>query len=460
MGMVALLCGAPFGAFLIHARFVRSLVLTQFHRRGLAAAEALSGHAQRYLRDADFLKMEETAQQIQALYGAVGACVLDGEKVLRATSNQDLVAGLESPADLLLRGATREGFTEWTASPGEVAGFSYSAPIRDGEKTIGWGVVVLASEPLLQLDRQLTVGTTVSALAIVAGLFIFYVAYLRRMRIPIERFVEATRRLAEGRSPNGIELPEKGEFGRLSAAFRTMSDQLLSVLGELKDAGRNFTPRRYSSYISHEIRNALHRMLGLAAILNLKATEEPGKVPELTEDLERQILTLNQFCTDIMKFARPVSTERREVDLNSIARGLARDFAPRQDVTIKLALAENLPPITADPAAIERALLNIVKNGMEAMPEGGVLGIATKGLPEDHRVQIVVSDSGCGMSESRLARLFQPFESTKPDGTGLGLAIVSEIVRAHSAKIEVTSQIGSGSVFTITFPGLRGSDAT
>jgi signal transduction histidine kinase len=122
----------------------------------------------------------------------------------------------------------------------------------------------------------------------------------------------------------------------------------------------------------------------------------------------------------------------------------------KRGVSIKLELADNLPWFKGDYDQLYQALMNIIVNGAQSMPQGGVLTIVTR--LEDISVVVEIADEGCGMTEEELEQAFNPFYTTKNRGTGLGLAIVKNIVDHHDGKITVQSHEGQGTLFRVEFP--------
>jgi two-component system, sporulation sensor kinase D len=120
------------------------------------------------------------------------------------------------------------------------------------------------------------------------------------------------------------------------------------------------------------------------------------------------------------------------------------------NVKIDLTLPDNIPEFNFDRPQLKEVLLNLSKNAIHAMPDGGTLNIATS--MEDNRININVSDTGTGITEKNLVKIFTPFFSTKEGGMGLGLATVQKIVEGHGGKIRCKSNIDKGTVFEISLP--------
>jgi two-component system NtrC family sensor kinase len=123
--------------------------------------------------------------------------------------------------------------------------------------------------------------------------------------------------------------------------------------------------------------------------------------------------------------------------------------------------ASNLPSIQADPSQLVQVFVNLLNNAADAMPQGGTLTLETRRIPEQG-VEIVIADTGCGIPEENLGKLFTPFFTTKPigKGTGLGLSIVYGIIKMHRGQIGVKSEPGRGTAFTVTLPvSLTGQEA-
>jgi signal transduction histidine kinase len=209
--------------------------------------------------------------------------------------------------------------------------------------------------------------------------------------------------------------------------------------------------------VAHEIKNPLGS-ISIHIQLIRKALQGKGKVP--TAFLERhlgvvneEIDRLNKIVVDFLFAVRPMDVQLRDGDPGELVASIAdfiRPEAERAGVMVELSAAEGLPRVALDERLMKQALLNLVKNALAAMPGGGKLRLAA--LRVEDEVRLTVEDSGVGISEEDLPKIFEPYFTTKENGTGLGLTITFKIVREHDGEITVTSRPGQGSCFTISLP--------
>jgi len=172
----------------------------------------------------------------------------------------------------------------------------------------------------------------------------------------------------------------------------------------------------------------------------------------LNEEVDR----LNRIVVDFLFAARPMTLELREGNINSLIAELAefiRAELEQSNIRLFLELDENLPPALIDERYMKQALLNLIKNAQAAMPNGGLLTIATQ--VSDNEIRISVCDTGVGISAESLAKIFEPYFTTKDNGTGLGLTLVYKIIKEHHGEIAVESREGEGTNFEIILPVYR-----
>ncbi|MEI6875795.1 MAG: ATP-binding protein, partial [Spirochaetota bacterium] len=161
----------------------------------------------------------------------------------------------------------------------------------------------------------------------------------------------------------------------------------------------------------------------------------------------------NKIVVDFLFAVRPMDIELRDSDPRELLRELADFIAPEAEqagVGIETHFAEDSPRVLLDRRYMKQAILNLAKNAIAAMPEGGKLSLGLSS--KDDLVRISVSDTGLGIPPEVISKIFEPYYTTKETGTGLGLTITFKIVREHRGEITVDSAPGKGSVFTITLP--------
>jgi len=192
----------------------------------------------------------------------------------------------------------------------------------------------------------------------------------------------------------------------------------------------------------------------------IAASAAPAAPTEVAEKLEQyltvakgEINRLDYIVTQFLQAIRPTPLQLRTVPLNEVVERTLQLLQPELDnrglgITTKLARALPSPPI--DPTQVQQALVNLVKNAMQAMNRGGTLTLQTGETSE--AVWVSVTDTGGGIPQEQINRIFEPFYTTKKKGTGLGLMIVQRIVRAHNGRIELDSHVGRGTTFRLWFP--------
>lgn len=227
----------------------------------------------------------------------------------------------------------------------------------------------------------------------------------------------------------------------------------------LRRADRLATLGTLAASMAHEIRNPLAALAGAVEII---AKDYPTDHPrrEFVDILHREVGRLNATVSKYLDYARPQAPELRPLDVNEAARAaidLIRKSAQRSGVSIETALAEDAPWALADPVLLHQALVNLLVNGIQAMPSGGMLHVAT-GSNSRGRVELTVRDHGAGLAPGAPERIFEPFYTTRPGGTGLGLAISRQIAAAHDGELTAANAEGGGAVFRLMLRPAPGAE--
>ena len=209
--------------------------------------------------------------------------------------------------------------------------------------------------------------------------------------------------------------------------------------------------------VAHEIKNPLGS-ISIHLQLLRKTLAKKNKSSSKTTDkyfdvLKEEIERLNRIVVDFLFAVRPMSLELRRSDINALVWQIAefvRYEMEQANILLLLELDENLPRILMDERYMKQALLNLITNARAAMPNGGVLTIATKHV--ENEIRLSICDTGTGIGEKNMAKIFEPYFTTKETGTGLGLTQVYKIIREHQGEITVDSAPGEGAEFRIILP--------
>jgi PAS domain S-box-containing protein len=209
--------------------------------------------------------------------------------------------------------------------------------------------------------------------------------------------------------------------------------------------------------VAHEIKNPLGSMgIHLQLIQKKIAGKDCIDAADIAQHLgvmAEEVDRLNRIVVDFLFAVKPMDTRLEDGNLNHVIEELIEFVRPELDqsgVTIVTELSPTLPLLRIDARYIKQALLNLIKNAVAAMPGGGTLRVET--IRSGNEVQLRISDTGTGIPEEIMDKIFEPYFTTKPFGTGLGLTIVFKIAKEHFGDISVSSRMGEGTTVTIALP--------
>lgn len=281
----------------------------------------------------------------------------------------------------------------------------------------------------------------------------------RYMTKPIEQIKDAALEIAEGDVDRQINLDRNDEFGTLAQSLNRMASRLRADNEQLKSI--NERQRQFFADISHEIRNPLHTMMGSLEMLEMDALDREKRSKYLNTT-RKQAERLNRLFKDLLTLQRYDSDEyfieKQTFDLADISRHMEDLYGDvAADKGINLNIDTHPCTVIGDPGKIEQVIDNLVSNAIKYTNSGRV---ELRYKQDDGSVKLRISDTGIGISEEHLDRLFDRFyrtdkaRSRDKGGTGLGLAVVRSILDAHGTGIKVESQVGEGTCFTFTLPAV------
>ncbi len=255
-----------------------------------------------------------------------------------------------------------------------------------------------------------------------------------------------------------------GQQVALIIGRRQMEEERIKLQDQLRHADRLATIGQLAAGVAHELNEPLTNILGFAQLAQ-KTPEVPDQTKRDLQSIETASLHAREVIRKLMIFARQIPQRNVEVDLNKVVEEgmyFLTSRCSKAGVEVVQELSPDLPRIEADPSQLNQVLVNLVVNAIQAMPHGGTLTVRTTAA--DRGVTLVVEDTGCGMSAELQRQIFIPFFTTKDidQGTGLGLPVVHGIVTAHRGSIELESDVGLGTRFTVSLPAAppAGDDET
>ncbi|MCK4411273.1 PAS domain S-box protein, partial [Candidatus Bipolaricaulota bacterium] len=227
---------------------------------------------------------------------------------------------------------------------------------------------------------------------------------------------------------------------------------------ELKDAQEELVRKeklailgQLAGGVGHDLRNPLGAIKNAAYFLNTVLKEPDREVKETLEILEKEVGTSEAIISSLLDFARAKPPTKRKISVNEILQETLSRITVPENVEVVQELDETLPKSLADPDQLGQVFGNVILNGIQAMTEGGQLTIKSE-APAPGRISVSITDTGVGIPQEQLEKVFEPLYTTKAKGIGLGLAIVKTLVEGHGGTIEVESKMGKGSTFTVTLP--------
>jgi signal transduction histidine kinase len=276
----------------------------------------------------------------------------------------------------------------------------------------------------------------------------------------LERLMETITAAQSGDLAVRARDTSRDEIGRLSGSVNRMIEHI-----SLEHDKRVESLGNLAAGVAHEVRNPLNSMA--ITIQYLKdiigeIQDDQSNKQDLENDaqeclgvMSRQIKELNRIVEEFLQLSRPAIMSFGIVNLNDFINNLVPNFTSILEVgKVKLSCSYSTVPIfvNIDRDKLGQAISNIVINGIQAMPDGGELYVTLSADSDENKAIIKIRDTGVGISQEIIDRLFEPYFTTKPHGTGLGLAITHKIIEAHDGEIRVNSEEGHGSSFSILLP--------
>jgi signal transduction histidine kinase len=366
-----------------------------------------------------------------------------------------------------------------------------------GERVLGAFAEVTELGWVVYIQRSVSVAYQASddmlkrtwRMMLIVTVFVLFLGYAVSLVItqPIQALREAAIKLGEGDFDYlpDLSMPND-EIGELAHTFMQMSESLkvktaeiMAAKDELERLNRSLENRveartrelksaqdelikkerlaaigQMASVVGHEIRNPLAVINNSIYFIKTKNNATPNPEPKIAKHIsiiESEIRQANGIIDEILGFARTRELNPKVMHINSYLEDLTMSFPVPPHVELVKNFAPENPYVNIDPDEMAQAVRNLIKNGIEVMPEHGKVYVRSE-MADGGMVRIDVEDTGPGIPKETLEKIFAPFFTTKARGTGLGLAVVKKVADRHKGKVEVTSVVGQGTCFKIFIP--------
>ena len=282
-------------------------------------------------------------------------------------------------------------------------------------------------------------------------------SFISGLTRPVKILLESTRKLKGGDLDHRIA-GLSDEFGEVAASFNEMAGSLKEQMQKMQRTEQMAVVGELAAGLAHEIKNPMAGIKVAMSVLSEEAYISPEDKGVL-QKVVAEITQLEGLMKSFLNFAKPQKPRLEPVNVNQMLNTTLTFHLKHQAVGAggsgKVEIVKEfgeIPTTLADPTQLQRVFLNLFLNALHAMPHGGELGVRTCMEEDGKTIRIEVSDTGSGIREDLINKIFQPFFTTKPKGTGLGLAISRQMIEQHDGTISVANRPGGGVLFTIRLP--------
>jgi signal transduction histidine kinase len=365
---------------------------------------------------------------------------------------------------------------------GPAAGLLYPF-MPEKSKTTQFVVGVIAfsrvNAEILSRAQRLLVFSTIGLLLII--LMVLAVSYRWLIGRPMSIIIRTIDEFQTGQYVKRIPIARRDEWGQLAEHFNSMAQEIEQVLARNQELTRSLEDRvqeatrrvvelqrqvnqlqqltalgYLTATLAHDLGTPLHSIAGLANLLQERGNRPPDEVRKL-ELIVQQTQRLNAVIQNVRRATRPPEPHFEAVGVAELLNetlSLVDPLMRKAGIELQVHLDAQIPQINADRSRVQTALLNLIQNAMEAMPEGGKITVFAQSDAERREVSLTVQDTGIGIPPELMERIYEPFFSTHQEEglRGLGLAIVQDIVKIHGGRIAIESRPHDGTKIVLTFP--------
>lgn len=345
---------------------------------------------------------------------------------------------------------------------GSLRPYDLVVPVIVGDEQLGYVHINLLLDNIRSLQHDnFLLRIAATSLVFMAGIALtIYLA--RRYTQPIHALADGVKKVASGDLTYTFPVERKDEIGELAESFNEMVEKLRereSLEKRLYEAEHLSKVGQLASGIAHEIRNPLNYIS--LAVDHLKnevlpsCPDRQNEIETMVGKIHEEVRRANHMVLTFMNYGRPLKLRMDDFvypDLLARVLPLLHEKLLERNISVETSLPPDLPPLHADPEMLRNCVLNFINNSADAMANGGTITLGAACNKEAGAIRLSFADQGEGIGEEDIARIFQPYFTTKEAGIGLGLAVTERIVREHGGTIEVESLAGQGTTFTVLLP--------
>ncbi|QWV93085.1 HAMP domain-containing protein [Geomonas oryzisoli] len=335
-------------------------------------------------------------------------------------------------------------------------------PVIVGDEQLGYVQINLLLDNIRDIQHANFVRRLSVTVLVFMGGMILIIFLARRYTSPIHRLASGVNNVSAGDLSVTFDAESGDEIGELAENLNEMVKKLKEkeqLEKRLYEAEHLSKVGQLAAGIAHEIRNPLNYIS--LAIDHLKSEllptcpEKGGELEAIADNIKEEVRKANYMVLNFMNYGRPLKLKLQQVnyaDLVDRAIHLMQDRLVERNMQVVREIPQDLPAMQIDPELMRNCLCNFISNSMQAMSDGGTITLGAAVDQETGECRLSFSDSGVGIEEQDLEKVFQPYFTTREAGIGLGLAITERIVKEHGGRITVQSRKGEGTTFTVILP--------
>lgn len=442
----------------------QEIIQEELRKKGQTIAKLLAMSSINFLLTNDYSTMKRFTETIATDEDVRHVIILDPSGLVKMHNDVEMIGEFltdQLTLDSLV--STEDSHQQYRKGEKEDL-YDISVPIIASDKILGTVRIGISTRKMNQeiaksRNRILVMGLLTVLVGMIGSLLLG-----KSISRPIKKLVKSAKAISRGELDVTLEVTSKDEVGILTAAFRDMAEALKRNINGLIRAEQLMTMGKMAAGLAHEIKNPLEAIKGSAVYLEGKYANDKT-VTKFTGIIKDEIHSVVELIDDYLLYARPATPRFASKDVNAVIEEtvkLVENLIAQHHITLHKAFEPDLPFVLADAIQMKQVFMNLILNAIEAMSAGGTLFIRTclnKSAIPGHDgtlispgIAIEFADTGKGIRNADLEKIFDPFYTTKEKGSGLGLSISQGIIERHHGRFFVESMEGTGSVFRIVLP--------